>query len=219
MQEKPEIKNNKEEIPWEHYKAQYEAIDPQEAALRCHVDYDAAEGGFAIRLMGVDYRVSYPDFTVQTDHAGYAALRDTLQAKILVCRFLTEGRYAPSEGKFVTYRDVPWGEHYFKPFQGRCLMRLAFSYATKLEVFQSLMDELGAEPLTTGDAGYDFEFINGIHIRFLLWAPDEEFPPSAQILFADNTILAFTAEDMAVIGDVSINTLKAMEKERKAGQN
>ena len=32
MQEKPEIVNNKEEIPWEHYKAQFEKIDPEETA-------------------------------------------------------------------------------------------------------------------------------------------------------------------------------------------
>lgn len=217
MQEKPEIVNNKEEIPWEHYKAQFEKIDPEETASRCHVEYDPSAGGFAIRLMGVEYRVSWPEFEVTTSHEGYAALRDTLQAKILTARFLTEGCYAPSEGKFVTYRDVPWGEHYFKPFQGRCLMRLALSYGTKIEVFRALMEQLGAKALTTGDAGYDFEFINGIHIQFLLWAPDEEFPPSSQILFADNAVAAFTAEDMAVIGDVSINTLKAMEKEAKKG--
>lgn len=34
---------------------------------------------------------------------------------------------------------------------------------------------------------------------------------------ADNAVAAFTAEDMAVIGDVSINTLKAMEKDAKKG--
>ena len=119
MQEKPEIVNNKEEIPWEHYKVQFEKIDPEETASRCHVEYDPSAGSFAIRLMGVEYRVSWPEFEVTTSHEGYAALRDTLQAKILTARFLTEGCYAPSEGKFVTYRDVPWGEHYFKPFQGR----------------------------------------------------------------------------------------------------
>ena len=83
MQEKPEIVNNKEEIPWEHYKAQFEKIDPEETASRCHVEYDPSAGGFAIRLMGVEYRVSWPEFEVTTSHEGYAALRDTLQAKIL----------------------------------------------------------------------------------------------------------------------------------------
>ena len=45
-------------------------------------------------------------------------------------------------------------------------------------------------------------------VRFLLWAGDEEFPPSAQILFSDNFPLCFKAEDLAVVGDVAIGTLK-----------
>lgn len=43
---------------------------------------------------------------------------------------------------------------------------------------------------------------------FILWAGDEEFPPSAQILFSDNFPLSFEAEDLAVVGDISIGTLK-----------
>ena len=51
------------------------------------------------------------------------------------------------------------------------------------------------------------------YLRFLLWEGDEEFPPSAQILFSDNFPLAFVqGEDMAVVGDVSIGVLKAMSK-------
>ena len=42
-------------------------------------------------------------------------------------------------------------------------------------------------------------------------AVDDEFPPSAQILFSDNFPAAFTqGEDMAVVGDVTIDMLKAL---------
>ena len=46
----------------------------------------------------------------------------------------------------------------------------------------------------------------------ILWEGDEEFPPSSQILFSDNFPVAFQAEDMAVVGDISINMLKALAK-------
>ena len=75
------------------------------------------------------------------------------------------------------------------------------------------MDNIGAAPISNGDAGYEFEFLNDLYLRFLLWEGDEEFPPSAQILFSDNFPLAFVqGEDMAVVGDVSIGVLKAMSK-------
>ena len=55
------------------------------------------------------------------------------------------------------------------------------------------------------------EFINGHFVRFILWAGDDEFPPSSQILFSDNFPLSFETYDLAVVGDISITTLKKMQ--------
>ena len=74
------------------------------------------------------------------------------------------------------------------------------------------MEKLGAKPVPMGDKAYEFEFINGLHVRFILWAGDEEFPPSSQILFEDNFPFAYQAEDLAVVGDLSITTLKEIQK-------
>lgn len=215
MAELDKRKNNKEKVPWEHYLELYRALDPEEAALRCGVEYDPSKGGFGIRLMGVDYRVSFPDFTVTTGAEGFAVLRDTYPAKILVARYLTGGRHTPFGGTFVTYRDVPWGELYFRNFQSRCLARLAYGFGSRLPAFSAALKSIGGKRVKTGDAGYEFEFINHFPMQFLLWEGDDEFPPSSQILFGDNVTSAFSAEDMAVIGDVSITTLKAMCQKAK----
>ena len=55
------------------------------------------------------------------------------------------------------------------------------------------------------------EFFNGQFVRFILWAGDDEFPPSSQILFSDNFPLSFETYDLAVVGDISITTLKKMQ--------
>lgn len=206
------IKNNKEEVPWEHYKARFSQLDPKEAERRCGILYDEEKQEFHIRLMGVLYGVHYPDFSVRLleEYSGYAPLIETIPAKILVVRFLLEGKYFKDNGVFKTYREMPWGEVYFRNFDGRCIKRLAYGFGYKLEQFQWIMENLGAEKIQAGDVGYEFEFINQLRLRFILWAGDEEFPPSAQILFADNFVFAFTAEDMAVVGDVSIAALKRM---------
>ncbi|MBR4755026.1 MAG: DUF3786 domain-containing protein, partial [Lachnospiraceae bacterium] len=47
-----------------------------------------------------------------------------------------------------------------------------------------------------------------LYLYFILWAADDEFPPSSQILFSDNFEYAFKAEDMAVVGDISIGAMK-----------
>ena len=74
------------------------------------------------------------------------------------------------------------------------------------------MKKIGAQPLSLGDFSYEFELLPGLRLQFILWQGDDEFPPSSQILFSDNFSVAFTAEDMAVIGDITIGSLKTLSK-------
>lgn len=210
----PYEKDNKERIPLEHYLSEYRKLDPKEAAERCGVEYDEERGQFHIRLMGYRYLVDFPEFAVhkeEEEEEGAFLLLDMVPAKIIVLRFLISAQMVKSSGKYLTYREVPWGEVYFRQFEGRCLMRLKFGFGFKLDKFAEGMEKIpGVQKLTLGDISYEFEFINGLHVRFILWAGDEEFPPSSQILFEDNFPYAYQAEDLAVVGDISITTLKKL---------
>ncbi len=210
----PYEKDNKERIPFEHYLSEYQKLDPKEAAKRCGVEYDEERQQFHIRLMGYRYLVDFPEFAVHKedeDEEGAFLLLDMVPAKIIVLRFLLSAQVVKSSGKYLTYREVPWGEVYFRQFEGRCLMRLKFGFGFKLDKFAEGMEKLpGVKKLSLGDVSYEFEFINGLHVRFILWAGDEEFPPSSQILFEDNFPYAYQAEDLAVVGDISITTLKKL---------
>lgn len=206
-------KDSKERIPYEHYLARYQNGDPDEIAERTGIPYDPEKKVFTLRLMGTEYQISFPEYEVKHigDTVGVYPLEHAANARILILRYLCEGAQAPSTGKFLTYREIPWGEVYFKQFQGRCIFRLAFGFGNRLEKFAEIMEKLGGEKLSYGDISYEFEFLNNLRMRFILWAGDDEFQPSAQILFSDNFPIAFTqGEDMAVVGDVSIGLLKAM---------
>ena len=210
----PYEKDNKERIPLEHYLSEYRNIDPKEAAERCGVEYDEEKQQFHIRLMGFRYLVDFPEFAVHKEdenEEGAFLLLDMVPAKIIVLRFLISAQVVKSSGKYLTYREVPWGEVYFRQFEGRCLMRLKFGFGFKLDKFAEGMEKIpGVKKLSLGDVSYEFEFINGLHVRFILWAGDEEFPPSSQILFVDNFPYADQAENLDVVGDISISTLKAL---------
>ena len=54
-----------------------------------------------------------------------------------------------------------------------------------------------------------FPLIGSFKMRFLIWEGDEEFPPSAQVLYSDNFVDGFAAEDRVVAGDILITTIKA----------
>ena len=74
------------------------------------------------------------------------------------------------------------------------------------------MEHLGAKKCSEGDCSYELEFMDNLYVKFILWEGDDEFQPSAQILFSDNFAVSFAAEDLAVVGDISINMMKALEK-------
>ena len=115
-------------------------------------------------------------------------------------------------GKFKTYREMPWGEVYLRQFDGRCIKRLAFSYGNRIKDFQAIMEHIHCVPVEHGDIAYQLEIFPGYLVQMILWEGDDEFPPSSQILFSDNFPVSFQAEDMAVMGDVIIGSLKAFAK-------
>lgn len=207
-------KDSKEQRPYEYYLKTYQEIDPKEISERTGFFYDEEKKVFTVVFMGSTYETSFPDYKIshKEDEKGVYPLEEAMNAKIFMVRYLSEKAKAPSSGKFLTYREVPWGEVYFRQFQGRCLMRLAFSYGNKLEAFKKVMTAMGAKPLEQGDCAFELEFMEGFFIRLILWEGDDEFPPSSQILFSDNFAVTFAAEDLAVAGDICINMMKAVER-------
>ncbi len=124
-------KDNKERIPFEHYLEEFAAIDPKEAAARVGVPWHEETQEFEVRMMQKAFLVKWPECTIRKANPfdeGYGAMENGVPPKIMVIRFLTRGVYSEGTGKFLTYREVPHGEVYYRQFNGRCMMRLAFSY-------------------------------------------------------------------------------------------
>lgn len=207
-----EKNNNKELVPLEHYLEEYKKADPSEICARTGFAYDEEKRQFLVSFLGRSYQVSFPDFQTKCmdEKFWFDPVAEMNPAKILLVRFLLEGAQSQGTGKFLTYREVPWGEVYYRQFNGRCMMRLAFSYGNKLDAFSKACEAIGACRIKGGDCGFQFEIFPGYQVQFLLWEGDEEFAPSSQILFSDNFPAGFHAEDLVVICDILISTLKRL---------
>ena len=197
-----EVTNNKEGKPLEYYLARYAAGDPAEMSARCGLVWDG--GVFTARLLGKQYTLSHPDLTIAGDTPV------TNPERILFLRYLLDGRAAAATGRFLAYQEFPWGEVYLQQFTGRCIKRYAFSYGGRPEALEKIMERMPAKRVPRSDQGWQVELMPGLDIQFLLWLGDDEFPPNAQILFSDNFQYAFTAEDLANIGDIVMNRMKAI---------
>ncbi|GHV25741.1 hypothetical protein AGMMS4952_04290 [Spirochaetia bacterium] len=202
--------------PLAHYQDLYQTLNPQEIADRCGITFEETSEGagfFPLRFMGTDYRAAFPVFELRAV-AGGGIVQDPYE-KILINRYLCEGAYVQSRGKQLSYNEIPSGPLYYRNFEGRCLKRAAFTFGNDPAGFRRTLESvpgLRFEALDKGDAGYRFELLNGLYMSLLIWAGDEEFPPSAQMLFDDNFVFAFTAEDLAVVGEVVVRRFKALKK-------
>lgn len=207
-----EVRNNKDNVPAKHYAELFRDADPREISVRTAVPYDEARQVFEFTLMNSVYEVTHPDFSVRFVRGEGDRLSGYTFGQILVLRYLTRGQYVRPGTAFLSYRENPWGDVYLANFNNRCIKRLAFTFAGKSDIIARRMAALNGKPYEKGDFGWEFEFMPGLSIRFSVWNADDEFPPSAQILFSDNFHYAFDAEDMACVGDIFIRNLSVSEE-------
>jgi len=206
------MKKQNWEISFEYHLKKYSEIDPVEAAVRMGLEFDMELSCFKINHLNKSFLVKWPVFELSPlDIDTCPKTLYEIQMQVLVMRVLYLGIAAPSTGSFKAYRELPWGDVYDTNFNGRCIKRFAFGFGFKPEAFSTAAEKLGGKKQNPGDISYDFSFLGGITCRFILWKPDEEFPPSAQILFSDNAALMYNAEDLAAVGDVIISALKEVK--------
>jgi len=195
------------EVSFEYHLKKYSGIDPMEASQRTNAQFDTKLSRFSIDVLGYRLFADFPDFKLMPCLPCPPYLYG-FQMQVLVMRMLYAGVYVPESGVFKAYRELPWGDVYDRNFNGRCIKRFAYGFGFKPDMFEKAAELLGGRKIDNGDIAYEFDFMGGIKSRFILWKPDDEFPPSAQILFSDNVVLMYDAEDLAVVGDVIISALK-----------
>ena len=207
------MSNQMQDVPLEHYHAKFKELDPQEAAIRTGLDFDAGSGRFTLNALGYTIFAEWPEFKlIPADPERCPKILYGFSMQILAIRFLIAGAAIIAKGEFKAYRELPWGELYDANFQGRCIARFAYGFGYKPDNFKKAAEALGGVKLELGDVSFDLPFLGSVACRFILWTPDDEFPPSAQILFSDNARFAFNAEDLAGVGDVVIGALKEMSR-------
>ena len=200
-----QVENHKEEVPFSHYEALFRDLDPAAAQARIKdLKWDGKE--FYVNLLGRLFAISHPAYAIRALDGGALP---PLPTQTFLLRYLLEGRTVAPTGSYKTFREMPWGELYIKPYTGRVLTRAAFTLGTRVDAFRKAAQAMGAQEVKHADAGYLFKLIGDYEMQILVWEGDDEFPPSAQVLYSDNFAEGFHAEDRVVAGDILISAIKA----------
>ena len=200
-----QVENHKEEVPFAYYEEKFRQLEPAAATARLsQVKWDGKE--FAVTLLGRTFAIAHPNYAIRALDEGIVP---PLPTQTFLLRYLLEGKDTPWQGNWKTFREMPWGEMYIKPYTGRVLTRAAFTLGTRVAAFKAAAEKMGAAAVKHGDAGFQFELVGGYRMQIIVWEGDEEFPPNAQVLYSDNFADGFAAEDRVVAGDILISTIKA----------
>lgn len=132
---------------------------------------------------------------------------------ILTLHYLNLSPGRQPTGKLKHFREFKDG-HFYEP---------AFNRRTKEILIQAFGDDsvpmiragarLKGRVVSGGDAAVELAYFPCLPITCILWRGDEEFPPEAAVLFDETADLYFSAEDMAVAGQMAVLELLKAARE------
>ena len=101
-------KNQKEEMPFAHYLAQYAGLDPAEVTARLGGDVTFDGEAFGLSFLGRPYRLTWPDYAIASPEPAALALRK-MPAQTFLLRYLERGQQIPFGGAWFEFPPAALG--------------------------------------------------------------------------------------------------------------
>lgn len=161
------------------------------------------EDRLSIRCLGRDYEVRHPDGPVTT--AAGEPVDEHLA--ILLLLYLTEATGRPREDHWIAFEQISGGAGYIGSFRGRVLAPLLRTFGPQPTALLTAAAGLDGTPLAMGDAAVALPALPRVPIAFVIWGGDDEFAPSASVVF-DAAIEGYLdAEAATVLAELATHRL------------
>ena len=120
--------------------------------------------------------------------------------RILVLHYLNCDLPVPETNMFISFRDLPGGQFYWQSLRSRTVQPLVDKFQNNLDQLSKNLNRFDWKPIKYGDLGARIHVVGRLDITLIYRRADEEFPPTADILFTDNIKRVYTTEDVTVLG-------------------
>jgi len=164
-------------------RAELKEADPVVLATRSgaqHKRVDKERGELRLTLWGRGHLVIYPDFIAYEEESGEIC---SSWRQALFLHYLRRADGRPLADRWVSLREIEGGEFYHRASQGYSGDRLAKHFGNDVEAFRWAAERAGGERRELGDAAYSFLALPRLPLAVVYWQGDEEFSPTAQVLF------------------------------------
>jgi hypothetical protein len=122
--------------------------------------------------------------------------------RLLALHYLASDAPVSPENRWITFREFPGGTFYWEPFRSRSVTPLIQAFGNDLEHLRARLARFAATiedgPADTVSAR--IVAIGRIDVLLVYRQGDDEFPPSADLLFDGCARRVYGAEDAAVLG-------------------
>ncbi len=153
----------------------------------------------ALRCLGTDYLISYPQGEVMTTSG--EPVDEHLA--ILLLLYLTEAGGRLVEGRWIAFEQISGGAGYIGSFRGRVVAPLLRAFGQRPEALREAASGLDGSSLDMGDAAVVLEALPRVPIAFVLWSGDDEFAPSASVVFDASIEGYLDAEAVTVLAELA----------------
>ena len=168
----------------------------------------------SVRCLGRDYLITYPDGEVTT--AAGEPVDEHLA--ILLLLYLTEAGGRLLEGRWIAFEQISGGAGYIGSFRGRVVGPLLRTFGQRPEAMREAAAELDGASLDMGDAAVSLAALPRVPIAFVVWRGDDEFAPSASVVFDASIEGYLDAEAVTVLAELATRRMiEAAERGRNEG--
>jgi len=117
---------------------------------------------------------------------------------LILHRLLSDAPIARSK-ELISFRNISAGQFYWAPFVTRAIRPLIERFGNDIAGLTRGMNQLDWSPYPVGDLGARIRCFGDIAITLVYRRGDEEFPPTADMLFDSGIKRVFQAEDVATL--------------------
>ncbi len=181
------------------------ARDPEEVAEYCQIRFNHRRQCFALNFLNQEYRITFPQGKVYSSHEPEAPV----YLSIIMLHYLVNADGKPLSGEWISFRHLPGGDIYMEPFRKRAIDPFVKVFGHQPRLFRSSALALGGYPGPLTGINLIIPVLPRVPISFTLWPGDQEFPPSANILFDGSASSYLPTEDYAHLPGLAVSAMKS----------
>ena len=154
------------------------------------------KGTINFRSFGVNWELKSGDFQLVNTETNEPAKPTE---RILVLHYLNCDLPVPKTDVFIPFRDLPGGQFYWQTFRSRTIQPLVDRFQNNLDQLRHNLNRYDWNPIKYGDFSSRIHAIGRLDISITYLLADEEFPPTAEIIFSENIQRVYSTEDATVL--------------------